>query len=295
MVHERITRILGGWLASAVLTALAPAQAAASDHAGVDKSAFHLLNPTPSQYLRPMDTDGPGATESPYTVDAGHFQIEMTLLFYAADTGSFEGEPYELDVSAILPMILKVGLFNRLDAQLVLEPYNVVRERLGDNEVTTRGFGDTTLRLKYNLWGNDDGPTAFAVMPYVKFPTSKEGLGSSSVAGGLILPLSVNLPAEFWLGLTTRFDVVHDLAAGGYHPEFLNSIAVGHDLFGNLFGYVEFFSAVSTERDSSWVGTFNAGLIYSLTGDVQLNAGANTGVTRAADDWNVFVGMALRF
>src|SRR5688572_26372523 len=291
MVRGRITWLLSGLLASALLTAVAHAQVATGDRARVDKSAFHLLNPTPPQYLRPMDTDGPGATESPYTVDAGHFQIEMTFLAYAADTDSFEGEPYELEASAILPMILKVGLFNRVDVQLVLEPYHVVRERLGANKVTTRGFGDTTLRLKYNVWGNDDGPTAFALMPYVKFPTSKEGLGNNSVEGGLILPLSANLPGEFWLGLTTRFDVVRDLTAGGYHAEFVNSIAVGHDLFGNLFGYVEFFSALSTERDAPWLGTFNTALIYSLTRDVQLNAGANTGVTRSADDWNLFVGL----
>jgi hypothetical protein len=295
MVGDRITWLLGGLLVPAVLTALAHAEAAGADRARVDKSAFHLLNPTPSEYLRPMDTDGPGATESPYTVDAGHFQIEMTFLAYAAEVNSFRGEPYELEASALLPMILKVGLFNRLDVQLVLEPYNVVRERLGSNETTTRGFGDTSFRLKYNCWGNDDGPTAFAVMPYVKFPTSKEGVGNESVEGGLILPLSASLPAEFWLGLTTRFDVVRDRAENGYHTEFVNSLAIGHDLFGGLFGYVEFFSAISTEPDAPWVSTFNTVLTYTVTDNVQLNAGANTGLTRAADDWNIFVGMALRF
>ncbi len=37
----------------------------------VDKSVFNLFDPTPTEYLRAMDRDGPGATESPYTVDAG--------------------------------------------------------------------------------------------------------------------------------------------------------------------------------------------------------------------------------
>jgi hypothetical protein len=295
MAGNRIIRLLGCLLVPAVLTAVAHAQAAGLDRAGVDKSAFHLLNPTPSEYLRPIDTDGPGATESPYTVDAGHFQIEMTFLAYAGETDSFQGEPYELEAAAVLPMILKVGLFNRLDAQLVLEPYQVVRERLGTNEVNTRGFGDTTFRIKYNLWGNDNGPTALAVMPYVRFPTSKDGLGSDGLEGGLILPLSVELPDGCWLGLTTRFDAVRDPAESGYHAEFVNSIAFGRDLFGNVFGYVELFSAVATEQDDGWVGTFNTGLVYTVTENVQLNTGVNIGVTRAADDWNVFVGMALRF
>ena len=52
---------------------------------------FTLFNPTPTEYLRAMDRDGPGATESPYTVDAGHFQVEMTLVDYTYDRESFDG------------------------------------------------------------------------------------------------------------------------------------------------------------------------------------------------------------
>jgi hypothetical protein len=292
MIETRMAWLLG----PIILAAVARAETSGAGDARVDKSVYHLFNPTPSQYLRTMDTDGPGATESPYTVDAGHFQIELTLLAYASEKDPFdEGETYELDAWAIAPMILKVGLLNRLDAQLVLEPYQVVDERVGTDRVSLRGFGDTTLRLKYNFWGNDGGRTAFAATPYVKFPTSKEGLGNNSVEGGLILPLSVDLPSAFWLGLTTRFDAVRDQADNGYHAEFINTIAFGRDLFGNLFGYVEFFSAVSTERDTSWVGTFNSGLIYRLTDNIQLNAGVNIGVTRSADDWTSFFGMACRF
>jgi hypothetical protein len=293
VVGDRITWFLGGLLASAVLTA--HAEVAGGDEASADKSAFHLFNPTPSQYLRPMDTDGPGTTESPYTVDAGHFQIEMTFLAYTSEREPFNGETYELEAWAVAPMLLRVGLFNQFEAQLVLDPHVSVRERVGTNRVTLRGFGDTTVRLKYNFWGNDSGRTAFAVTPYLKFPTSSEGLGNHSLEGGLIFPLSVTLPEDVWLGLTTRFDAVRDSAGPGYEMEFGNSIAVGHDLFGDLFGYVEFFSAVSTGRDAPWVGTFNTGLIHRITDDVQLNGGVNLGVTRSADDWSAYFGMAWRF
>lgn len=261
----------------------------------VDKSAFTLFNPTPSEYLREMDTDGPGTTESPYTVDAGHFQLELTLVSYSNDRDSYEGVDYEFDVLALAPVLLKVGLLNRLDAQLALEPYVVVHERADGRRTTRRGFGDTTLRLKYNVWGNDHGRTALALTPYVRFPTSENDLGSDGIEGGLIVPWSALLPRDYWLGLTTRFDAVRDEDDRGYHPEFANSVAFGHDLFGNLFGYVEFFSWVSTERAAGWIGTFDTGLICALTENVWLNAGVNIGVTRAADDWNPFIGMSWRF
>jgi hypothetical protein len=54
---------------------------------------------------------------------------------------------------SIAPMILKIGLLNSLDLQLVLAPYLHVSEcENGFSEVTRQGFGDMTVRLKYNLW-----------------------------------------------------------------------------------------------------------------------------------------------
>jgi len=53
--------------------------------------------------------------------------------------------------------------------------------------------------------------------------------------------------------------------------------------------------ADKTERGSRWVGTFDMGLIYELTTNFQLDAGVNIGITRAAEDWNPFLGMTWRF
>ena len=54
-------------------------------------------------------------------------------------------------------------------------------------------------------------------------------------------------------------------------------------------------SAVPFGNGSSWVGTVDLGLTYALTKNIQLDAGVNIGVTRAADDWNPFVGISFRF
>jgi hypothetical protein len=291
----RVPYVLFGLLASATLGLAAGVEPADAGTQEVDKSVFNLFNPTPAEYLRALDTDGPGSTESPYTVDAGHFQVEMTLVSYTSDRESFNGVTQRFEAWAIAPMNLKIGLLNRLDAQLLLETYNVLYEREDGSRTTRRGYGDTTLRLKYNFWGNDGGRTAFAATPYVKFPTSQDGIGNRAVEGGLVLPLAVELPRSFYLGVTTRFDAVRDEDESGYHAEFINSVAFGHDLFGSLFGYVEFFSAVSTEQDADWVGTFDTGLIYGITENVQVNLGVNIGVTRSADDWTAFAGMAWRY
>src|SRR6185503_15139591 len=121
--------------------------------------------------------------------------------------------------------------------------------------------------------------TAVAVMPFVRFPTSQDGVGSEVVEGGVILPLAVELPWDFHLGLTSRFSAVQDILGGrGRHTEFGNSLELAHQLFSDLDGYVEFFSNVSTEPEVGWVGRFDAGLIYWLTDDLQINAGVNVGL-----------------
>jgi len=168
---------------------------------------------------------------------------------------------------AIAPMNLKIGLLNQLDVQLLLEPYNVHYESEDGTRVTRRGYGDTTVRVKYNFWGNDGGRTAFAATPYVKFPTGQDGIGNRGVEAASSCRWRSKLPRAFYLGGTARFDAVRDEEESVTTPSFINSIAFGHDLFGSLFGYVEFFSAVSTERNSNWVGTFDTGLNLPVDGE----------------------------
>lgn len=97
------------------------------------------------------------------------------------------------------------------------------------------------------------------------------------------------------MGIMTEVDFIRDEFGGGHHAEFINTITFGRELIGNLSGYIEFFSLVSAEAESQWVGTIDVGLTYALTEDIQLDGGINIGVTRSADDINPFLGLAWRF
>jgi len=269
---------------------------AAMDTFAAEKDEYHLFNPTPRNLMREMSTDRPDKTESAYTVDAGHFQFEMDVLSYSYDRDNGLPGDTRIESLSIAPVNLKVGLCNRADFQVVVETYTSVRTHVRDARQVERqrGFGDVTMRLKANMWGNDAGRTALALMPFVKLPTNQDDLGNNSVEGGLIAPLAVDLGGGWGMGLMTEVDWVRG-DRGGHNPEFINTITFGHNIVGNLDGYIEFFSAVSTERDSDWVGTFDTGLTYGLTEDIQLDAGINIGVTRSADDWNPFLGLSWRF
>ena len=70
----------GGALLLTWLVPVVVVQAAEGDAPAPDKSHYHLFNPTPRELMREFNTDRPDKTESPYTVDAGHFQFEMDVL-----------------------------------------------------------------------------------------------------------------------------------------------------------------------------------------------------------------------
>lgn len=262
-----------------------------------DKWRFTLFNPTPPDLMRELSTDRPDKTEGPYTLDAGHFQVEADLVNFSYD--AYNGEPGDLRARSwsFVNTNLKVGLLNNVDLQLIVPTFNVVREEERNVGRTreTSGFGDIVTRVKINLWGNDSGNTAFGLLPFVKFPTAHDDLGNDSVEGGLILPLTIKLPGEWQMGLMTEVDIRRDEAGSGYHADFINSITVSHSIIGELAGYAEFFSAISAEDESEWIGTVDFGVTYGLTNDIQLDAGVNIGVTRAADDINPFVGVSYRF
>jgi len=280
------------WAASAA-TPVTPQ----SPPAPADKSGFTLFHPTPALLLRDLVTDRPDKTESPYTVDAGHFQIEADVVSYSYDRHNLDRSDTGVETVAIAPVNLKVGLLNQVDFQLVLQTYTSVRARDRASGLVrkNRGFGDVITRVKVNLWGDDGGRTAFGVMPYAKWPANQDHLGNNSVEGGVILPLALDLPHGWGVGLMTQYDFNRNSSGGDYHAEFINSITFGRVLIGQLAGFMEFFSSVSSERGSTWVGTVDVGFTYALTKDIQVDAGINIGVTRSADDWNPFLGISWRF
>lgn len=262
-----------------------------------DKSQYHLFNPTPRELIRTMSTDRPDLTESAYTVDAGHFQLEADLLNFSHDHDTAGGTDAKVDAWTAGAVNLKAGLLNWMDLQLVLDVYNHVttEDRVAGTKVSQSGLGDFTTRVKMNLWGNDGGKTALAVMPFVKFPTNQDDLGNDELEGGIIIPFAIELPAGWSLGLMTEFDFVRNNADTGYRTDFVNSLVLGRDLIGKLGGYVEFFSVVSSEPGNPWVGVLGLGLAYAVTDDLQLDGGVNLGLTRSAEDINPFLGVSWRF
>lgn len=239
---------------------------------------------------RELSTDRPDITESPYTVERGRVQLELDAVAYTTERVAGAGT---LANWSLVPINLKLGLGSRTDAQLLFESFRYERLSGGAPTETRSGAGDLTLRLKHNLWGDDEGRTAFALMPFVSIPTAAE-FASEELAGGLIAPLAVALSERTSLGLMLEFDWLPDGDASGHHPEWLGTSTIARELAGPLAGFLELTALMRPAEEGGFASTLDAGMTLALGPDAQLDFGAYLGLNPAADDGTVFIGFSVR-
>ncbi len=279
----------------AVALAFGADRDAVAQQSEADKSSYNLFNPTPRHLMRDLSADRPDITESPITVDAGHVQLELSFLDYRRDDRTSDNTEFE--AWTVGATNIKFGLLHNVDLQFVFDAYtdeDTFDEAAGTAS-SAQGFNDIQFRLKINLWGNDGGETAFAVMPFIQLPVGSDELTSDHVEGGLIFPFGTELGDGWGLGLMAEVDWVYDQDDGNYDTDFVHTAVLGHEIMGPLGGYVEYVGIISGDGDSDYQSLIGTGLTYALSADVVLDVGANFGLTKAAEDVNVFAGVTVRF
>ena len=241
--------------------------------------------------MRSFSTDRPTKSNVPYTVDAGHFQYETDLVNY---THQVSGSTH-IDTLLVPNPTFKVGLTNNVDLEVNV-PFAGVHTFGSGPATTLWGIGDTFVRSKINLWGNDGGNTAGAVIPYVKAPSAPIGIGNGAVEGGLIGPLAVTLPNNFTLLLVPEVDVLKNVADNGRHGNYVFDINLSREVIKNVTAYVELWSDYNADPTFGvTLMSFDTALAWVVVPNVQLDVGANFGLTNATPAIQVYTGLSQRF
>jgi len=268
------------------------------DFAKPDKSQYNLFNPTPKNLLRKFTSDRPGVTNNPFTIDAGHLQFETYFVDYTRKSRDENGNTTENFL--FVPTYFRLGLLNNVDFELLFQPYEVDRTRLSNTKTNENsGLSNLEADVKINIYGNDTygkpGSTALGIMSFVDIPTVNNGLGNSSIEGGLGFPFEIKLSKKTSLGLMTEFDINKNNANNGYHLKYINSASLGYDLTNTLGSYAEISTQVGNESKYGKAVTFDTGLSLNLGKNAQIYSGINIGLTRAANDVDVYIGLSKRF
>jgi hypothetical protein len=265
-----------------------------------DKSQYWLANPTPKDQLRDLTTDRPDLTESPMTVDAGWYQVEVNAFGFSRSRSDPDG--VETDTFEFATTNIRVGLTHNAEIDVVLQPYGVVRSRPSAGLGSSRddGIGGLDIRGKLNLFGNeafdDPGDTALALLPFLSLPMDRNnGIGPEAVEGGLIVPFAVVLPDGFGLGITGGVTAARDDGGSGYHAEYLASAALSREWNDRFGTYYEIATILGTDDPRGNILLLGTGFTYLADENLQLDGGVNFGVTSASDRINPFVGITSRF
>lgn len=228
---------------------------------------------------KPMSTDRPDFTESPFTVGAGRIQFE------AGWTMSRGGGMSE---HAFGEGLLRYGLSERLELRIGAPSLGFVHP---DDEGRSTGLTDASLGLKIELTGQDGAVPNLGLIVDSTFPTGSAGFGSEAAGPGAKLAWSYELNDRFTLSGNFGAGLGRD--ENGGHVEGTASVSLAMSISERWGAYVEAFTIVPSGREATHYA--NVGATYLLAPDTQLDARIGTGLNGAADDVFVGVGISRRW
>lgn len=245
----------------------------------------------PAAALQPICADRPTKANGPCTVDPGHFQLEADIV----NASFMHASGVTTDTWLFLNPTLKYGLTTNLDIEANIAPVQVVRVKDAFGKVATEtGVGDLYLRVKYQFL-NTPGVQA-AVIPYLKAPTARTGLGNGAWEGGLIAPVSIKLSSSLSLTAQPELDGLENADNSGHHLAFSQDLSLGLSvprnitLFAEIWGQWNFDPAATQTQYSADIAA-----ALGLGRDSQLDAGINFGLNRFTPGIAPYVGFSHRF
>ncbi|TGE21810.1 transporter [Hymenobacter aquaticus] len=274
-----------------LLTTLFLSSAAVAQNADsiTAKAGYNLFHPTPRHLMRELRPDRPGFSESPFTVDPGHFQVESDLLRLV----NKQEETHHERNFYLNHALLKLGLTTHTDIQAELDTYSFEKQWDDDNPEPERhqGFGDVTLRLKHTLFGEDGKPDALAIIGFVRLPVGK-AVGGSVTEYGLLVPYSHDFSKEFNVQFQLRGDYDYDLDNEQRYVLLAPSTAIDYEFSKFLSAFAEVVGQCNT-RQSDWQASFNVGPQLHLSDNLILDFGTHLALTKDTDH-EYFLGVSFR-
>lgn len=236
---------------------------------------------------RPLSTDRPDRTESPYSVPKGWLQVECDVL----TQGQFNFFHETITGTSLMAFNAKYGVARNLDVQLLFAPWvQVSTEQTGLPDDETSGTGPAGLRLKYNLAGNDFSGSAMALLPFAYVPTRGDAV-FDAITWGLVAPVSIDLGGDRAMSA-----MAGAMRLNNDETWVIGSVSLGTPIAGDFAGFVEIYVARAGFEDGALDDTtFDAGVTFAPDPDWQFDTGVYYGITSTTEDWRVFVGASARF
>jgi hypothetical protein len=264
-----------------------------------DKSQYNLFNPTPPSLMREFEPDRPDLTDSAFTVDAGHIQVEADISNYSLSRP--DSDKAVTDTFLFAPTEFRIGVTNNAELDVLVQPFKAVRTRSTEQTPDAWDVGTDVLEVsaRFNLVGNDafERPGAWAVglKPFVEIPTTRNAVSEENVEGGLVIPFAIKLTQKLEAELMTEYDIIKNSERSGYHVEYFNSGSLTYRLTRVISPYIEAATILGGDEPTGPVVIVGTGVLFELSENFSIDFASNIGITGASDRVNLVVGLAKRF
>ena len=243
--------------------------------------------------LSEICTDRPTKSSSTCTVDAGHFQYEADIF-----NGTFMHlDGVTTDTYLVFNPTLKYGLTSNLDIEASISPFDLVRTREANGQSQTiGGVSDLFLKVKYEFLNVYGGNLTASLIPYVKVPTARVGIGNGVVEQGALLPVTYKLNSVVSVTTVPEMDDLKDDVGAGHHintqqlVNFSFSLPQNVTLYGELWGEWNFDPTGTVHEYSADVAAS-----YVIGQYLQLDGGLNFGLNRYTPGVQAYVGVSQKF
>lgn len=286
--------ILAALLLAGTVWSIVPAaaQSVADPSALPTASLTDAKYPTPAASApTPICTDRPTKANVACTVPAGDVQIEADAINWTR----LSAGGVDTDTILYTNPTIKYGLGPTTDFELNIAPYETVHTHGQGASATLGGIGDLYVRVKQRLTAAD-AKTQIALIPYVKAPTARFGIGNRRVEGGVILPVIFTLPSGFSLNFGPEIDVLENGDRSGHHANLTSLVNLSHAVGKKGTIYAEFWNAQNLDPAGT-IRQYSADVAYAylISPLLQIDLGGNFGLNRFTPATQVYAGISTRF
>ena len=238
-------------------------------------------------------TDRPDQTESSAVVPKGSYQLEVGWTFTSDEEAGLTVDTHEVPGT-----LLRVGLSERIELRIGWAGLIDTEASFGRFEATADGAGDAELGAKIYLGEERGARPEMAILVGTSVPVGDDDFTSDrfdpNVRFSFAHTLSDRVSLGYNLGLALESGTgddgqTHTLSSAFY------TVAVGFALTDKLGAFVELFGDIPASASGGSADSLDGGFTYLLRDNLQLDLFGGVGLSDAADDEFVGLGVSVRW
>jgi hypothetical protein len=246
-------------------------------------------------FLRPISSERPSKSDSSTTINKNIFQIESSLFSKTIDKKN-SNKIARLNFFDFT--MLRYGITDSFEIQYIdnflLSSYKNHQTNINDQNIDS---GDKFIRLKKNIFGNDNGKFGLSITGFNKIYTADNRLAKEALQSGMVIPFSFNISNRYSFGGMMQINYYRDniLIGKNNYFGFINSYYLSTSFNEKISSYIELYSLTLNNKKKIYKNYLDFGFNYIINDNFKIDSGINFGINKNADNLQYFSGFTARF